>query len=37
MCKIELPVPSIEKQRAIVKAYQTITKRIEIKWKINDK
>lgn len=36
MCKIELPVPSIEKQRAIVKAYQTIMERIELKRKIND-
>ena len=29
MCKVELPVPSIDKQRSIVKAYQTITERIE--------
>lgn len=36
MCKVELPVPSIEKQKEIVKAYQTITERIEIKRKIND-
>ena len=34
--KMELPVPSIEKQRSIVKAYQTITDRIAIKRKIND-
>lgn len=36
MCKVELPIPSIEKQKAIVKAYQTITDRIELKRKIND-
>ena len=36
MCKVELPVPSIEKQRGIVKAYNTITDRIELKRKIND-
>lgn len=36
MCKVELPVPSIEKQRSIVKAYNTITDRIELKRKIND-
>ena len=36
MCKVKLPVPSIEKQRSIVKAYYTITDRIELKRKIND-
>lgn len=36
MCKVELPVPSIEKQRSIVRAYNTITDRIELKRKIND-
>ena len=36
MCKVKLPVPSIERQKAIVKAYQTITDRIELKRKIND-
>ena len=36
MCKVELPVPSIEKQRSIVKGYNTITDRIELKRKIND-
>ena len=36
LCKVELPVPSIEKQRGIVKAYNTITDRIELKRKIND-
>lgn len=33
--KMELPVPSIEKQRSIVKAYQTIADRIVLKRKIN--
>ena len=36
MCKVELPVPPIEKQRSIVKAYQTITNRISLKQKINE-
>lgn len=36
ICKVELPVPSIDKQRSIVKAYQTITERIELKRRIND-
>ena len=36
MCKVELPVPSIDKQRSIVKAYQTITERIDLKRRIND-
>lgn len=36
MCKVELPVPDIEKQKSIVKAYKTITERIELKKKIND-
>lgn len=36
MCKVELPVPPIEKQRSIVKAYQTITDRIVLKRKINE-
>lgn len=36
MCKVELSVPSIDKQRSIVKAYQTITERIELKRRIND-
>lgn len=35
MCKAELPVPPIEKQRSIVKAYQTVTDRITLKRKIN--
>lgn len=36
VCNVELPVPSIEEQRSIVKAYQTITNRIELKKRIND-
>lgn len=36
LCKVELPVPVIEKQKEIVKAYKTITERIELKRKIND-
>ena len=36
MCKVELPVPSIDKQHSIVRAYQTITERIELKRRIND-
>ena len=36
MCNVELPVPPIEEQRKIVKAYQTITNRIELKKRIND-
>ena len=36
MCKVERPVPDIEKQRKIVKAYKTITDRIALKQKIND-
>lgn len=36
MCKVELPVPPIEKQRSIVKAYQTITDRMILKQKINE-
>ena len=36
LCMVELPVPDIEKQRNIVKAYKTITNRIALKQKIND-
>lgn len=36
LCKVELPVPSIDKQRSIVRAYQTITERIELKRRLND-
>lgn len=36
VCNVELPVPSIEEQRSIVKAYKTITDRIVLKKRIND-
>ena len=36
LCKVELPVPTIEEQRNIVKAYKTITDRIALKKRIND-
>ena len=36
LCMVELPVPDIEKQRKIVKAYKAITDRIALKQKIND-
>ena len=36
MCDVELPIPAIEKQKEIVKAYRAITGRIELKRKIND-
>lgn len=36
LCRIRIPIPPIEKQRSIVKAYQTITDRIALKRKINE-
>lgn len=36
MCKVELPIPAIEEQRNLVKAYKTITDRIALKKQIND-
>lgn len=36
LCKVELPIPPVDEQRSIVKAYQTITERIELKRQIND-
>lgn len=36
LCHVELPVPLIDKQKDIVKAYKTISDRIELKRKIND-
>lgn len=36
LCLVELPVPSIQEQRNIVKAYKTITDRITLKKQIND-
>lgn len=35
LCMVELPVPEIEKQKNIVKAYKTITGRIALKQQIN--
>lgn len=34
--RLELPVPSLDKQKEVAKAYQTITDRIALKRKIND-
>ena len=36
LCMVELPVPDIEKQRKMVKAYKTLTDRIALKQQIND-
>ena len=36
LCMVELPMPSIDEQRNIVKAYKTITDRIVLKKQIND-
>ena len=36
LCRVELPVPPIEKQRNIVAIYKTITDRIDLKKKINN-
>ncbi len=36
LCMVELPVPDIEKQRKIVKAYKTLIDRIALKQQIND-
>ncbi len=36
LCMVELPVPAIEEQRNIVKAYKTVTDRIALKKRIND-
>ena len=36
LCKVEIPVPTIEEQKRIVRAYRTITDRIELKKRIND-
>lgn len=36
LCMVELPVPAIEEQRNIVKAYKAITDRIALKKQIND-
>lgn len=36
ICRLELPIPPIEKQLEIVSSYKTITERIVLKQKIND-
>jgi type I restriction enzyme S subunit len=36
-CNMELPVPSIEKQRAIVREYNTIVRRIQLNQQLNQK
>ena len=36
LCRMEIPVPSIDKQKHIVEMYNAITKRIELKRRIND-
>ena len=36
LCMVEFPVPDINEQKNIVKAYKTITDRIALKQKIND-
>ena len=36
MCRVELPIPDIKEQQKIVDAYNAITKRIQIKQKINE-
>lgn len=36
LCMVELPVPSIDEQKNIVKAYKTITDRIALKKQINN-
>lgn len=36
LCRIRIPIPPIEKQRSIVKAYQTIIDRIALKQEINE-
>lgn len=37
LCNVYLPVPPIEQQKKIVQTYNTLTKRIELKKKINEK
>lgn len=36
MCRVELPVPDLEEQERIVNTYNAITKRIQLKQKINE-
>ncbi|ORJ55889.1 restriction endonuclease subunit S [Geothermobacter hydrogeniphilus] len=37
MCDVELPIPSIDKQREIVKEYQTVVDRIRLNARLNEK
>ena len=37
ICEVELPIPSIEKQREIVKEYNTVTNRIKLNEQLNQK
>jgi len=37
MCEVSLPIPSIEKQRAIVKEYNTVVNRIKLNEQLNQK
>lgn len=37
LCDVELPIPSINKQRAIVKEYQTVVGRIQLNEQLNQK
>jgi type I restriction enzyme S subunit len=37
MCDVELPVPSIEKQKELIKEYHTITDRIKLNEQLNQK
>ena len=37
MCEVELPIPSIEKQNAIVKEYNTVVNRIKLNEQLNKK
>lgn len=36
MCRVELPIPDIKEQKKIVNTYNAITKRIQLKQKINE-
>ena len=36
MCRVELPVPDLKEQKKIVNTYNAITKRIQLKQKINE-
>ena len=37
LCQVELPIPSIEKQQAIVNEYNTVTNRIKLNEQLNQK